>query len=79
MSLTGYVMEGILAGWVFYEYGLGLNMEFGAAATFAAALAIFLTTKIFCMVWLRFHQKGPLEFLWRKMFGEPGVDARTSS
>lgn len=67
MSMSAYVLEGILAGWVFYEYGLGWNMDFGAAATMACAMGIFLATKMFCMAWLRFHPHGPLEVLWRKM------------
>ncbi|TAG08450.1 MAG: DUF418 domain-containing protein [Verrucomicrobia bacterium] len=67
MSLTAYVLEGILAGWLFYEYGLGWNMEFGAAATLVSALGIFVAIKLFCMAWLRFHKQGPLELIWRKI------------
>lgn len=66
MSLTAYVLEGILAGWIFYEYGLGWNMELGAAGTFACALGIFGATKLFCMAWLRFQKQGPLEWIWRR-------------
>ena len=69
MSLTAYVLEGILAGWIFFEYGLGWNMEFGAAGTFACALGIFGATKLFCMAWLRFQKQGPLEWLWRRAVG----------
>lgn len=69
MSLTAYVLEGILAGWIFYEYGLGWNMEFGAAGTFALALGIFGATKLFCMTWLLFNNQGPLEWLWRRAVG----------
>ena len=67
MSLTAYVVEGILAGWIFFEYGLGLNMELGAGVTLAVALGVFLATKLFCMLWLQFWRQGPLERLWRKL------------
>lgn len=73
MSLTAYVLEGILAGWIFFEYGLGWNMEFGAAGTFACALGIFGATKLLCMAWLRFHKQGPLEWLWRRAVGGGGA------
>jgi uncharacterized protein len=76
MSLTAYVLEGILAGWIFFEYGLGWNMELGAAGTFACALGIFGVTKLLCMAWLRFHKQGPLEWLWRRVVGGGGLQVK---
>ncbi len=62
MSLTGYVLEGMLAGLVFNGYGLGLLI----------ALGIVAATHLFAMLWLRFAANGPLEIVLRGItrFGE---------
>jgi uncharacterized protein len=77
MSLTAYVLEGVLAGFVFNGYGLGLYGRVGAAVSLLIALSIFAATHLFAALWLRRYASGPLEFILRAVtrFGE----ARTTS
>ncbi len=72
MSLTGYVLEGMLAGLVFNGYGLGLHGTVGAAGCLLIALGIVAATHLFAMLWLRFAANGPLEIVLRGItrFGE---------
>ncbi|MDP3602079.1 MAG: DUF418 domain-containing protein [Bosea sp. (in: a-proteobacteria)] len=65
MSLTGYVLEGMLAGLVFNGYGLGLYGTVGAAGCLLIALGIVAATHLFAMLWLRFAASGPLEIVLR--------------
>lgn len=72
MSLTGYVLEGMLAGLVFNGYGLGLHGTVGAAGCLIIAVGIVAATHLFAMLWLRFAASGPLEIVLRGItrFGE---------
>ncbi len=72
MSLTGYVLEGMLAGLVFNGYGLGLYGTVGAAGCLLIALGIVAATHLFAMLWLKFAANGPLEIVLRGItrFGE---------
>jgi uncharacterized protein len=66
-SLTGYVTDGILAGFVFGGYGLGLFGALGHAALFGAALVIAVTGGLVATVWDRLSPQGPLEALLRRI------------
>jgi len=65
MSLTAYVLEGVLAGLVFNGYGLGLYGRVGAAGCLLIAVGIFAATHVFAELWLRRHAHGPLEAILR--------------
>jgi uncharacterized protein len=65
MSLTAYILQGTVAGFVFYGYGLGLYGQFGAVGVFLAAVAVFAVVHAFCALWLRFARLGPLEWVLR--------------
>jgi uncharacterized protein len=73
MSLTAYVLEGVLAGVIFNGYGLGLYGSVGAAACLLIAVLIYAATHLFAVFWLRHHDNGPLETLLRAItrLGEP--------
>jgi uncharacterized protein len=67
MSLSAYVMEGVLAGLVFNGYGLGLYGSLGATGCFLIATAIYGVTHLLASVWLTAFSRGPLEYLLRWM------------
>ncbi|PTM60152.1 uncharacterized protein C8P69_10378 [Phreatobacter oligotrophus] len=66
MSLTCYVLEGILAGIVFNGYGFKLYGAVGAAGCLAIALGIAAMTHVIASGWLRIFKEGPLEILLRR-------------
>lgn len=66
LALTNYIMQSLICVSVFYSYGLGLY------ATLRPSDLIWLTIAIYCInigfstVYLRYYDRGPLEYLWRK-------------
>jgi uncharacterized protein len=65
MSLTVYVLEGILAGLIFNGYGLGLYGKVGPLGCLAIAIAVYLVAHGFAALWLRSFRQGPLEYTLR--------------
>ena len=64
-SLTAYLLQGLLLSLVFYEYGLGLYMQIGAAACIAIALIVALLSIAFTSLWRAKFKRGPLEAILR--------------
>jgi uncharacterized protein len=65
MSLTAYVGEGVVAGFIFNGYGLGLYGQLGTAAVMAIALGVYVAVELLCALWMRVAGQGPLERLLR--------------
>ncbi|MCQ6281000.1 DUF418 domain-containing protein [Bacillus sp. EB600] len=65
MSLSTYLLQSSLAVLVFYGYGLQL---FGKTSLFSGsllALGLFVFQAMFSIFWMRRHDYGPVEWLWR--------------
>lgn len=71
-SLTCYVTQGLLAGWVFGSYGLGLFDRLGSAALLGISLAIVLTAAASATLWERLMGRGPLDLLLARLTGSRG-------
>jgi uncharacterized protein len=68
-SLSSYVAQGILAGFVFGSYGLGLFNSIGNAALIAISLCIAFVAMVFVGVYANFFGQGPLEPILRWISG----------
>ncbi len=66
MSLTNYLSQSLIGGFLFYNWGLGLYRYTGITACFLIGISVFLLQFSFCRWWLRSHCQGPLEWLWKK-------------
>lgn len=66
MSLTNYLSQSLIGGFLFYNWGLGLYRHTGITACFLMGIGMFLIQFFFCRWWLRSHRQGPLEWLWKK-------------
>jgi Predicted membrane protein len=66
MSLTNYLSQSLIGGFLFYNWGLGLYKYTGITACFLIGIGVFLLQYFFCRWWLRSHHQGPLEWLWKK-------------
>jgi len=64
MSMTNYVTQGIIGSFIFYNWGLHLQM--GIVGSELIGIAIFLVQYALCRVWINHHSHGPLEYLWKK-------------
>jgi uncharacterized protein len=65
MPLTNYIMQSVLATFVFYSYGLGYFGRLGPLAQAGISLSIFIAQAITSAYWVEHFQYGPLEWLWR--------------
>lgn len=65
MSLTLYVFQSIFLVPFFYGFGLGAYSFIGQANSFLAGVGLWFVQIIFCHLWFRRYQYGPLEWLWR--------------
>ena len=66
MSLTNYLSQSLLGGFLFYNWGLGLYRHTGITVCFFIGICVIYFQYIFCRWWLRSHRQGPLEWLWKK-------------
>ena len=64
-SLTAYLLQGLLFTLIFYEFGLGLYSELGAAACIGIALLVALTSVAFTSLWRAKFKRGPTEYILR--------------
>jgi uncharacterized protein len=70
-SLSGYVTDGIIAGFVFGGYGLGLFGQLGHAALLGIAIAIALSGLALAALWDVANPRGPLELVLKWFVTEP--------
>lgn len=67
MALTNYLMQSIIAIFLFYGIGLGWGMRVSAVAFEGIALAVFLVQVLWSRWWLARFQYGPFEWAWRSL------------
>ncbi len=67
MALSNYLMQSVMCTTIFYSYGLGLFGQVGAAAGVVLSVVIWAVQLPISMIWLRFFQFGPMEWVWRAL------------
>lgn len=67
MSLTAYVLQSMIGGYVFYGYGLGLGPSMLHTKSLAIGILLFAILFYFCKFWINNFGQGPLEKLWHKL------------
>lgn len=65
LPLTNYIMQSVLATFLFYSYGFGLFGRVGPLGGLGISVAIFIVQVIASKWWVARFQYGPLEWLWR--------------
>jgi uncharacterized protein len=74
LPLTNYLMQTLIATFLFQGWGLGLWGKIGPALDLVLAVAIFFLIQVpFSRFWLRHHRLGPAEWLWRRLSYGPVV------
>jgi uncharacterized protein len=67
MPLSNYLLQTVLASFVFYGWGLGLWNRAGPTLEIALAIALYLVVQLpLSVAWLARFRYGPLEWLWRR-------------
>lgn len=67
MTFTNYLMQNMIAFFVFQGAGMGLFDTMPIYFYFLFALAVYAIQVLFSYWWLQSHAYGPLENLWRKL------------
>ena len=67
MSLTNYLTQSIVGGFIFYNWGLGLFRYCGHTVSFLLGICMIVLQYMFCTWWLKNHKRGPFEELWSKL------------
>ncbi|TXE18784.1 DUF418 domain-containing protein [Psychroserpens burtonensis] len=67
MALTNYVMHSVFAMFIFTGAGFGLFGEFSRHQLLYIVFAIWIFQLIASPLWLKYHNFGPLEWLWRNL------------
>jgi len=67
MALTNYLMQSIIATFIFYGFGLGLFGAVGRAEQWLYILGIWIVQILFSKWWLSRFKFGPFEWLWRSL------------
>ena len=72
MPLTNYLMQSVIASFLFYGYGLGLYYRIGPAVAVLIAFTIFAAQVAYSHWWMARFRFGPAEWLWRTLtYGTP--------
>lgn len=66
MSMTNYLSQSMIGGFLFYHWGLELYKYTGITVCYLMGIGMFFLQLFFCRWWLRSHRQGPLEWLWKK-------------
>lgn len=67
MSLTAYVFQSLVGGFVFYGYGLGMGPKVSHTAALGIGIILYVLMFYFCKWWILKYKQGPLEKLWHKL------------
>ena len=67
MALTNYLMQSIIATFLFYGFGFGLFGTVGRAEQWLYILGIWIFQLLFSKWWLNHFKFGPFEWLWRSL------------
>ncbi len=67
MALTNYILQSVIATFIFYSYGLGLYEQVKPMALLLISIGIFAAQVPFSVWWLNRFRFGPLEWVWRSL------------
>lgn len=73
MSLTAYLLQSIIGGFLFYHWGLNLHLVSSHGISFVLGIIFCICLYFFCRFWTTRFRRGPLEEIWSRltwMFGD---------
>ena len=65
MAFTNYLMQTVICTLFFYGYGFGYFGRLSQKELYFLVAEIWLVQTVFSVLWLRFYEYGPVEWLWR--------------
>ena len=67
MSLSNYLLQSLVMGFVFYHYGLKLFDRISPSAGLLLAVGIYAVQVALSSLWFRRYRYGPAEWAWRSL------------
>ncbi|WP_239484120.1 DUF418 domain-containing protein [Marseilla massiliensis] len=67
MALTNYIGQSVWGMAIYYGIGLGLGASMGLSLVVPVAVGVWLVEALSSLLWLRFFNFGPLEWIWRML------------
>ncbi len=67
MALTAYILESVIAGWIFYGHGLGWIGRVDRVEQFYVVAVVWIVLIVGCSLWMTWFRFGPLEWIWRML------------
>jgi len=67
MSLSCYLIQSIVGGFLFYNWGLALYRTCGHAISFVLSIVFLFCLYWICRAWTTHHKRGPLEEIWSRL------------
>jgi Predicted membrane protein len=64
-AFSNYLLQTLIATTIFYGHGLGLFGSVTRVEQAGIVVAIWAVQIVLSVVWLRFFQFGPMEWVWR--------------
>lgn len=65
MAFTNYILQTIICTFFFYGYGFGYFGRLKQWELYFMVAEIVLVQVVFSVFWLRYYNRGPVEWLWR--------------
>ena len=65
MALTNYIAQSIAGMIIFYGIGFALGATMGLVYVEIIAAGVYILLVLLSLIWLRYFQYGPLEWIWR--------------
>lgn len=67
MALSNYIGQSLWGILIFYGIGFGLGSDMGLVYVLLIATGVYAIETVFSLLWLRYCQFGPLEWIWRML------------
>lgn len=67
MSLSNYLIQSLVGGFLFYNWGLNLWTKCGHGVSFLMSIVFLVGLYYFCKWWTTNHKRGPLEEIWSRL------------
>ena len=65
MSLTNYIVQSIIGSFLFYSWGL--HLQLCDTLSELVGICVLILQIFFCRWWMSHHRRGPLEAVWNKL------------
>ncbi|WP_170178602.1 DUF418 domain-containing protein [Flammeovirga pectinis] len=71
MSLTNYITQSMVGGFLYYGYGLNWADKYGVTISLGIGIILMIIQVTICNWWIEKYKQGPFEKLWHRLTWAP--------